>query len=291
MKNSIFTAQQLTILLQPKNWMLITDSMSTPVVPADAEYHRWIADNSHSHLHREILFVLAGNGFHTLNGICYPISQGSIMIFDRLHQHDCSIPPWNPSCEHLWLILVQDYLIAHLITHENNTLSTTSSASILLSPAETGMAVDENLEAILHSNIPQDICELRLIAIVQLLISSLLLAGYRQREKNDKPSFQAEIIATVQQYIINTVGHRITLDALAQITGYNKYHFLRLFKRHSGYSVHEFIERCRIARMFELTNLGYNKTAIASTLGFSCLSAYSRWKKNIISANFVGESR
>jgi AraC-like DNA-binding protein len=68
---------------------------------------------------------------------------------------------------------------------------------------------------------------------------------------------------------------------LAEMSGYSKFHFLRIFRTHTGMYLHDYINFCRLERVARMQKNGCYKKEIASALGFSSLSAFSRWHKGM----------
>ena len=82
-----------------------------------------------------------------------------------------------------------------------------------------------------------------------------------------------------QELMLMLHGRGVTLDMLARISGYSKFHFLRLFQRCTGQTVHTYIDHCRRQRVEAMLQQGCAKKEIAAALGFSCPAAFSRWLK------------
>lgn len=57
--------------------------------------------------------------------------------------------------------------------------------------------------------------------------------------------------------------------------------FHRLFRRHTGLTVQEYVDRCRLARFRQLTEAGRSQKAISEVLGFSHPASFSRWKRTM----------
>jgi len=69
------------------------------------------------------------------------------------------------------------------------------------------------------------------------------------------------------------------LTSLANIAGYSKYHFSRLFKQHAGVSLRECVNAARARGLRRMQAEGMSLRAIASKLGFAHASALCRWKR------------
>ncbi len=93
-----------------------------------------------------------------------------------------------------------------------------------------------------------------------------LLAEYRSR------------INCVIDYIDQNIERNLTLDELAQVANFSRYHFNRIFHSFIGEALFQFIQRLRIekAAFLLLTNPGKSVTEIAYECGFSSSAVFAR---------------
>jgi AraC-like DNA-binding protein len=63
------------------------------------------------------------------------------------------------------------------------------------------------------------------------------------------------------------------------MAGYSKFHFLRIFRRHTGRSPHAYVDECRREAWLTMSASGMRVAAMAESLGFSHSSAFGRWLK------------
>ena len=81
----------------------------------------------------------------------------------------------------------------------------------------------------------------------------------------------------VREYIEAHLEETISIEALAGIVGFSKYHFARAFKQSEGLTPHDYLLQCRVRRAQELlanTDLPLSEIALAS--GFSDQSHCAR---------------
>ncbi len=76
--------------------------------------------------------------------------------------------------------------------------------------------------------------------VTKIMVSCILAAA--NREDNLTP----EYIRNVKSYIMTNYNKAVTLDEMSQMCNLNKYHFLRLFKRYTGSTPHEYLVMTRI---------------------------------------------
>jgi len=86
----------------------------------------------------------------------------------------------------------------------------------------------------------------------------------------------------ILKYIDKNYASDITLDSLADIAGYSKYHFSRMFKKYMGKSFVNFLSEKRInAAIFMLIESNMSITDIAMRSGFASLTTFNRTFKNV----------
>jgi AraC-like DNA-binding protein len=73
----------------------------------------------------------------------------------------------------------------------------------------------------------------------------------------------------------------LTLDALAEYVGLNKFYALRAFKRAVGVPPHAYQRHVRVGRARELLRLGHSSTDVAHMLGFCDQSHFVRCFRRI----------
>lgn len=85
-------------------------------------------------------------------------------------------------------------------------------------------------------------------------------------------------INKVMDYIEANLEEEMTLEGLAGVACFSKYHFSRIFHAMTGESLFQFINRVRLekAAMFLISDPGKSVTDIAFQCGFSDISVFSR---------------
>lgn len=98
-----------------------------------------------------------------------------------------------------------------------------------------------------------------------------------QSDENDK-DFDCSIdLSCVMKYIDHNFTEDISLDKLAAVAGYSKYHFSRIFKKKQNISIVQYISRKRI-KLAErlLIDPTLSVTEVAMQSGFSSLTTFNR---------------
>ncbi|WP_455530317.1 AraC family transcriptional regulator [Ruminococcus sp.] len=94
---------------------------------------------------------------------------------------------------------------------------------------------------------------------------------------DDKIDEYSEKFGTVLKYIDNNYMYDITLEQLADVAGYSKYHFSRIFKQYNAMSYLQYINarRTKAAELL-LLDPSVPITEVAMRSGFKSLTAFNR---------------
>ena len=286
MKNAYFSDEDLTVLQSYSQIKLVTSDFSdiSSVVP-DNKYLKWVNKNSDSHNHIEILIVLKGNTYFTLNGITYPCIPGTVFLVASNESHDNYYPPFFDNFKHLWCTSINSVIYAGgLYTMENGCQIKTVQFNRIIDESSCGFSftriweelsqnqyLDENFKHLYIKNA----LFVFLLELCKIGYAKTANAGERETEEH-----YCSIINPILEHIKETGGKGLDIARLAYIAGYSKFHFARIFRKVTGFSVLTFINSARIEKYKELHKAGCSKKQISDKLGFSCPAAFSRWEKD-----------
>ncbi len=264
---------------QPEKWSVVSSwfpSESLPVV--QPRHTAWMADNSHAHPHREFLMSLSSGGWQGYCGKVYPRHPGSIFFFDSFEPHDFFAPAWTPDEDQLWISLLPQHIAICMFSFRNGKIDTRRECRRIFTTDELG--INESALLMLKSgsvNASPGMLRLHLTSFIGILIGAIIHAGYIDQRREETEGLQHMTIQAIQHHIEATAGNGVTLDSLTQLTGYSKFHFMRIFKQQTGMSIHTYINQCRWQRVKEMQTAGSSQKEISYTLGFSCPAAYCHW--------------
>lgn len=131
---------------------------------------------------------------------------------------------------------------------------------------------------------------LRNVSIVQKFLQMLVMIGREYTFGTDrfaglKPTKQQEYtekFLSICDYINQHCTEDLTLDEIADIAGFSKYHFSRLFKEFAGMPFYKYLNTRRIAYAERLLlDPSVNVTEVAVRSGFNSISAFMRMFKII----------
>ena len=118
-----------------------------------------------------------------------------------------------------------------------------------------------------------------MIASLSALFLRIVGWGFGRTGAHAQANFQKQVIDTICRHIAKTAGRDVTLTEAARISGYSKFHFLRLFKHETGRTFHGYVDDCRYKQASACFKNEKPKTGISATPGFSHPSALLRWIK------------
>jgi len=281
--NLYFDADMLQILAQPSAWRLVS-SLAPPDVEAVKRAPRrrvqWSEARAHAHPHAEFLVALRGHGVYGHAGAIYACAPGTAFFFRPGEPHDSGYPPQAASADHLWISLLHDRVVAFLIAVRADGWSAGGRFRALLTAESTGIvpAAFLALAQGLPEALPPAWGRMRCLAALQAIVVKLVEQGFHGVTAADpQEASRQEVIDAVCDHIRRTAGRGITLDHLARLAGYSKYHFVRLFRRCTGRTVLAYINECRQERVRSMLAQNCSHKQIGAALGFSCPAAFSRW--------------
>lgn len=185
------------------------------------------------------------------------------------------------------LILQADYALLHSIKELETTLSTISPAIIITSDDEPETHEKIKQLMIEISNEYFSDAPLTEAAIYSKLIEIYVLIG-RSNIPNTKSTNininkqreYTERFMNICDYINEHYSEDLTLDYVAKISGFSKYHFSRLFKQFTNISYYKYLNKKRIENAEKmLIDKELTITDIALRCGFSNLSSFIRMFK------------
>ncbi|CUH94865.1 hypothetical protein P22_0931 [Propionispora sp. 2/2-37] len=119
----------------------------------------------------------------------------------------------------------------------------------------------------------------------QILLNSLLLQFIvylnrmaLNRETGVLPAgiMRDETICNILQYIDSHLTQDLSIEKLAAIFYLSKYHLMRKFKYHTGYSIHNYVLQKRLIRANQMLQAGYSVTMAWMESGFHDYSNFTR---------------
>jgi len=286
MRSVFFDAPNLNILAAPWHWKIVSSLFPPDVAPSnDRAHQKWMAhgQNQHTNAHDEILIALQGCGHYGTQGKVYPCQPGSVFFFNRTDRHDTGYPPSAKGMIHIWIHLLEGSAYALVekidkgakpqILCRVDLFEENVALSMLTQTWRNMRTPNEPLSKFYRS---------QLVAALYMVVVELVEHSLADPSTHD--SFGKRAIRHVTDHVAANKELNFSIDDLALMAGYSKYHFVRLFKKHTGQTVHHFLNGCRLARATDMLAGGHRRKEVAAVLGFKHESSFSRWHKMCLDA-------
>jgi AraC-like DNA-binding protein len=249
-------------------------------------YHNIEAENypPHWHSNPEIIMPIKSGYDVILGDTKYSLSEGDIIFISSSTIHHL-IAPENGER----LIFQPDYALIATLPELSSAVTMLSPATVIWKDKDTDIAPQLkelllNIEKEYYSKTP-----LAGAYIYSMLIEMLVAIGRKYSTSTagfdvsrDKQQEYAEKFMEVCEYINAHFNEDLKLEEVAEMAGFSKFHFTRLFKQFTGKTFYRYVNLKRIehAEML-LTEPSATVTEIAIHSGFSSLPAFVRMFKLI----------
>lgn len=242
------------------------------------DYHQSQPDcASHSHEYIEFFYILSGRIEHTLNGNTSVLTEGDFALIDRESYH-CFKKIGNESCSLMNIIFYPSF-IDRSLSEKDNFKDILCSRELHYGkhlPADTDINrvyhETENTIKNLILNMQQEFFfgEFGHLKILKMQLITLLIHVLRYMLKNSTSEETGTSIDFAIEYINRNYNQKISLTELSNIMHYTPQHLCSKFKKTTGFSFSEYMQKVRIehsCRLLQHTNMKI--TEIANAVGYS----------------------
>lgn len=238
---------------------------------------------SHWHAPLEIIMPLENHYRVTCCNTLFTLREGDVLIINPGIVHSMMADAGKR------LIFQADFTLLHGIKELEATLSIISPALVITSEDEP--ETHEIIQKLMLEISDEYFADAPLseASIYSKLIGIFVLIGrnYSPNAKSFNNSLRkqreyTERFMYVCDYIREHCSEDLTLDHIADISGFSKYHFSRLFKQFTNVSFYKYLNKKRIEYAEKLlVDKELTITEVALQCGFSSLSAFIRMFKLI----------
>ena len=229
-----------------------------------------------SHYHRELHLVVAGERFFSIGDKVFRVQAGDVLFIDRWEEHgSCPVPgmaeaPYACAVMHghtpIWWNAV--------IERPDGTPELIDGATYVILTEEVSAFFSRHFEAALG-------CPDAAAAAVGLRTATIsAVAEYAIAVGRAANDVRAPLpVDMVRKRIADTSGAHCTVKGLAALAGLTPQTLDRKFRAAFGRSVRDEIQRVREAHLRFAIVSGQTQKEIASSLGFTAVSNYCRWRR------------
>lgn len=262
----LFSEATTAMLLTPEKVRIITGNEDADFPGTDKLLSEKLMRR---HASWEIMVVLAGEYVYYLNRHFYLASPGTIFLIDGNIDHEYFYSLDADKLRHLWFFGGNGFqkLLAQYIKVDNGVYDTVERISLDYPVKNLRMKW-----AVLSENSTLDLKE-EMIHLIRCTIE------YMKSNCSDNIMYQRNIVRMTKRRIKQSLRHGMSLDHIARLGGYSKFHFTKIFKEYTGFTVLEYVNLCRIDKYKKLRRKQMRKKEIAYELGFSSLSSFCNWMK------------
>lgn len=216
----------------------------------------WAMSEAHSHIATEIDYVMDGTAYYKFDKEIVKISKNNILLILPNIQHKLFVE-YDCKLMHISLNLNQ------IINTEINNQTTDGSDSLIFSDSpfidigylkiNDDSSLNDSMKEIVFELENKDIdCEL----LVKVIISKLLIKLKRiiSNKNKHKGNIQSEYIEKAINYIVLSLSNDLTPEIISNAIHISCDYLKHIFKKHTGYSVMNFVYNKRIELSKQLLN-------------------------------------
>lgn len=232
------------------------------------EERQWLDCHEHSHGRREILAVIRGQALLRLAGQNVRLSEGEFLVIEPWVRHTSGHLPDESAV--FWWCMLSPGRLSFLLWRRNRIESYQ-----IMKAGDFVRLLDQTLA----ETAPAAAAEL------QHWIGALICRFFRTRSDHiplpGGELHQETVVEKVLAWLDNMTVLKCPLAAAASLAGYSPAHFQRLFRKYTGKSFHDYLQRKRLERYHALRGKsGISKKEIAWLLGFDSTAALIHWERS-----------
>ena len=235
----------------------------------------------HNHEFYEIYVLLSGKVTYMIEGRSYKLRPWDIILVNNRELHRPVIEA-GEAYERMVIWVNPQFTSAHSLEGTNLGMcfeSISNNRTRLLRPAAGTLEVIKDTlsrfeKACYGDGYGSNV--LKMTCLTELLV--YLNSAFLEAASSD---FEVDIefdekISSIIQYINANITHDLSLDKLSEKFYTSKYHLLREFKKHSGYTLHKYILQKRLLLARSMLREGASTSEACTKSGFSDYSNFIR---------------
>ncbi|NLK21023.1 MAG: helix-turn-helix transcriptional regulator [Epulopiscium sp.] len=236
----------------------------------------------HWHTATEIIMPLENDYTVIINKVSYALNEGDILIIPPGELHELVAPPKG-----VRIIFQFDFSIISQLTGFNGIFPILMQPH-LLTPSHS-LDIHMKFKNLLLDIIDEYLSDNALseASIYTKVIQMFIILGRKHMGNGTQytGTLQKNYIEKFNQvfdYIDKNYAEDISLEKIADIAGFSKFHFSRLFKQFTNKTFNEYLNQTRVrVAESQLLNPNLSITDVAMQSGFSSISTFNRVFKSI----------
>ena len=212
-----------------------------------------------------ILYTVSGKGIMKYRGREYTIQSGNCIYISCNEYHT-----YHTVSEEPWVITWMHFNGTSAKMYFDKIYSISGPVINLEDRKKVPKTIGKIIQCIKNKN---NKAEIQSSLFITEVLTELLIVSNFGISEEETPE---EIIHAIA-FIENNYTNNLSLDTISSKVGVSKFYLSHKFKQHTGYSIHEYIIRCRIEESKKMLITSNDSIAlIADKLGFDTPSNFSR---------------
>ncbi len=254
------------------SYIKLHDYKRTEVVVQDCRIFYAVSGQTDIFIENEHYLLLPGSLFYCCSGSIYALQSDRALLiglnFDLTQKRNTHLTPYP-------VLPVLDETAVPSVAAEQIQGQTFINSHLFLG---AGSDYEDGLKTILDEFSTQRIYyRENSSAILKGILSQL------HRHSAGKTANATDAVSKTISYIKANFDKPLSNQMLSELTGYHAYHLNRLFTRHTGLTVHQYILNLRLNRAKDLLlNSGLSLAQIAEKTGFNSNTHFSGYFKQMV---------
>lgn len=237
----------------------------------------------HHHDFYECYFLLSGSVDYLIEGKTYYLQKGDLVLINCRELHQAKINPGSHPYERIVLWINRSFLneLISLSTELAHCFEAPDRMNILRAEVSVQKAIEQLLHKLLslegYQGVGYDVLYRAYLMELIVHMNNAMRSGKAAQSIDMEKS---SLIDGIVDYISEHIHEDITLDTLSSRFYLSKYHLLRVFKKHTGTTLHRYIIQKKLIEAKELILTNVPITEVYQACGFGDYSNFFRAFKN-----------
>lgn len=241
-------------------------------------------ENIHIHECCELLFCISGGKSFFIDDRIYEVNDGDIFVLNPFEAHKITYSDGN--IFQRYVLQIHPEFLYSISTPKTNLVSCfymrgdNISHKISLSESEKEEMIKNFKELETEETYADDIK--KRMTIINIIITVNMLFLKQNSEHSYHTGYDNKAILSILDYINQNLSEPLTLELIAKSSFISVNELCRLFKKHMGTTVNNYITSKRITEAKKFLNKGLSVSETAERCGFADYANFIRVFKNAV---------